>query len=430
MAKQYKSGKWAESGRVMPGQRVEEKHIDQLLSNGDVIVVGDDQKFSQRQIKDVLISIFGNECEEKNGRILLKNKTASGKSICFYTRNIIHLGGFWSSEKKRIEIGTDYPDLYRENLKNNIETILLGVYHYYPDDKDGLTMFVCFSSDTYASRSTNNSAAHIHTIDLQNALKYGVYRRLDRADNELLVLDKENFKKHIDSLRSGSELQVIKNDKELLNYFGLMYSSLPKTLNGIQCYKEMFAANADNKNQSAWEGWYIEYYVKKYLSEHPTDGIKWWSSKKKDDLDFDLKFTTEENFYGDVKSDDAKKSVQGNKKSNIDILVKDKNGRLWYVVFEFTPEKDSEHENETTIWWNTALNADKSVRKKPKDLFTYKERMKYAIHLNNLSVYEINQFAFKYLKVFYVSPCDGKPREPKYQIPNKMKEYLRIYQCA
>lgn len=49
---------------------------------------------------------------------------------------------------------------------------------------------------------------------------------------------------------------------------------------------------------------------------------------------------------------------------------------------------------------------------------------------DNMSVYEINQFAFKYLKEFEVSPCNGKPREKKYRIPNNMKEYLRIYQCV
>ena len=47
-----------------------------------------------------------------------------------------------------------------------------------------------------------------------------------------------------------------------------------------------------------------------------------------------------------------------------------------------------------------------------------------------MSVYEINQFAFKYLKEFKVSPCNGKSREKKYRIPNNMKEYLRIYQCV
>lgn len=430
MAKKKKSGPWAEGERVMPGKRTAPKYIDQLLSNGKIVVIGNDQTFSTKEKNELLNNLFPNELEMINKQLYFKQKTHNGKKLCFCTRNVIHLGGYWSSEKKRIEVPDDFPEFYEENKRKNVETILLGIYHYYPDEKDGIRLYVSFSSNTYASRKTNNSAAHVHTIDLQNALSNGVYRRLDNAGNELIVLDESNFIKYIHDLITGSELQVIKDEKQLLNYFGKMYTSLPKTLNGIQCYKEMFAANADNKNQSAWEGWYIEYYVKKYLNEHPVDGIEWWSSKKQGDLDFDLKFSMAKNFYGDVKSDNIKKSVQGNKKSNIDILVKDKNGRLWYVVFEFTPEKDTDHENETTIWWNKALNADKTVRKKPKDLLTYKERMKYAIHLNNLSVYEINQFSFKYLKVFYVSPCDGKPREPKYQIPNKMKEYLRIYQCA
>lgn len=421
MSKVYKSGDWAENGRVMPGKRTKEKRIDQLLSDGSVIITNEDQLFSPKEYKEVLISLFP-DAYEKDNHIFLQKKTSGGKTVGFYTRNIYHLGGDWSSEKKRIEIGKDFLDFYRSNKTQGIETILLGTYHYYPDGKEGVILFVCFSAETYATRDVNNSAAHIHTLDLQNALRSGVYRRLDKSGNEIFVLDKINFVNYINGLRSETQLKVIKTDKELLNYFKQMYISLPKTLYGIQCYEQMFSTNDQNRKQGAWEGWFMEYYVKKYLSEHPTGSITWWSSKKKGDLDFDLKFLIEDNFYGDVKSDDARKSVQGNKKSNIDILVKEKNGRLWYVVFEFLPEKDSEHNNETTIWWNKKLGKE--------NLLSYATRMKYSITLQNLNVYEINQFAFKYLKEFYVSPCDGKPREAKYKIPNKMKEFLRIYQCS
>lgn len=421
MAKVYKSGSWAENGRVMPNQRTKEKKIDQLLSDGTVIVTNKDQLFSVKEYKEVLLSLFP-DAYEKDGHIFLQKKTPVGKSVGFYTRNIYHLGGDWSSEKKRIEIGKDFLDFYKNNKTHGIETVLLGTYHYYPDGKNGVILFVCFSPETYATRDVNNSAAHIHTIDLQNALKSGVYRRLDKSNNEIFVLDKENFVNYINGLRSEKQLQVIKTDKELLEYFGKLYKTLPKTLYGIQCYEQMFTDNDQNRKQGAWEGWYMEYYVKKYLQNNPTEAIEWWSSKKKGDLDFDLKFLIEDNFYGDVKSDDAKKSVQGNKKSNIDILVKEKNGRLWYVVFEFLPEKDSEHNNETTIWWNKKLGKEK--------LLSYASRMKYSITLQNLNIYEINQFAFKYLKEFYVSPCDRKPREAKYKIPNNMKEFLRIYQCS
>ena len=422
MARVYKNGPWAESGRVMPGKRKEPKHIDQLLPNGKIIVVEEDQKFSSKETKDLLNRIFPGELEVKNKLLFFKKKTKNGKELCFYTRNVIHLGGYWSSEKKRIEVGDNFPDLYAQNKRNNIETILLGCYHYYLNGKDGVRLYVCFSANTYATRNTNNSAAHVHTIDLQNALKNGIYRRLDKSNNELLVLNEENFRKHIHNLMTGAELQEIKDDKYLLDYFGQMYATLPKTLYGIDCYEQMFADNDQNRKQSAWEGWYMEYYVKKYLELHRSKAIEWWSSKKNGDLDFDLKFCTEENFYGDVKSDDAKKSVQGNKKSNIDILVKEKGGRLWYIVFEFSPEKDSKHGNKTTVWWNKKLGKEK--------LHSYASRMKYSITFESMNVYEINQFAFKYLKEFEVSPCNGRPREKKYRIPNKMKEYLRIYQCT
>lgn len=50
--------------------------------------------------------------------------------------------------------------------------------------------------------------------------------------------------------------------------------------------------------------------------------------------------------------------------------------------------------------------------------------------LQNLNVYEIKQFAFKYLKDFYVSQYDGNSREVKYKISNNSKEFLHIYQCS
>lgn len=422
MSEKNDGGNWAKNGRVMPGKRTKEKRINQLLKDGTVQVVGEDQLFSAKEINEILAGLFSDN-QITDGRVFLEKQSPNGKSVAFYTRNVYHLGGDWSSEKKRIEIGKDFLSFYKSNKEQNIETILLGVYHYYPDGNEGALLFVCFSAAAYATRNVNNSAAHVHTLDLKNALQYGFYRRLDKSGNEVLVLDKENFARYINDLRKETcELQEIKTDCQLLSYFDDLYKTLPKTLYGIQCYKEMFLADDQNKNQSAWEGWYIEYFVKKYLTEHPTDSIVWWSSKKAGDLDFDLKFTHEKNFYGDVKSDNSKKSVQGNKKSSIDMLVKEQKGRLWYVVFEFTPEKDSEHNNETTIWWNKKLGKEK--------LLSYSTRMKYSVTFQGLNVYEINKFAFDYLKEFYVSPCDGKPREPKYKIPNKMKEYLRIYHCS
>jgi hypothetical protein len=133
-----------------------------------------------------------------------------GRGVCFYVRNISHLGGDWGPEKKRIQVGKVFPSFYRSNYEKNIETVLLGVYHYFPDGKNGVTLFVCFSSNTYAGRSTHNSAAHVHTIDLQNAQKNGLYRRVDKSGNEILVLNEKNFIKHIDSIRGEDEIAIVK----------------------------------------------------------------------------------------------------------------------------------------------------------------------------------------------------------------------------
>ncbi len=33
-----------------------------------------------------------------------------------------------------------------------------------------------------------------------------------------------------------------------------------------------------------------------------------------------------------------------------------------------------------------------------------------------------------YLAVYQPSPCNGKERKPKYKIPNRVKDFLRIYE--
>ena len=421
MSKIYKKGPWAEHGRVMPGCRTKPKEIDQILSDSRVIRVGFDQTFTSVEIKRLLVDCFP-ESNIVNRRIYLPPLNEKGRGVCFYPRNIHHLGGNWSSEKKRIQIGEDFPEIYKENFKNKIETVLLGVYHYFPDGKAGVTIFVCFSSNTYAERHTHNSAAHIHTIDLLNAQKNGVYRRLDKSGNEILVLDKENFVKHIDSIRGCDEVAIIKKDREVLDYFGTMFDSMPRYLKGIDCYREMMEANdATRMKQAAWEGWYCEFFVERYLLQHPTDNIVWWARKGKGQLDFDLRFPYEEWFYGDMKSDAHDNDVQGNLKENIDLLVLEKGGRLWYIALDFTPEKDSEHDYVTTMWWNRKLG-------KLDNLMSYCKRMKYAIKIHKMDIYEITKSTIPYLGIYQPSPCNGNGRNLKYMIPDKMKEFLRIYE--
>lgn len=422
MATIYKRGSWAEHGRILPGCRTKPKKIDQILEDGKVICVGTDQKFAPKEMQSLLLKCFP-ESQKLDGRVYLPAINKKGRGVCFYTRNVNHLGGDWGSEKKRIQIGKDFPDIYRTNEEKDIATILLGIYHYFPDGENGVVLFVCFSSNTYASRSTHNSAAHVHTIDLLNAHKKGVYRRLDKSGNEILVLNTENFIKHINSVRGNEEITVVRKDREVLEYLGQIFESMPRYLKGIDCYQEMMAAkNTARMNQGAWEGWYCEFFFERYIRNHPTKNILWWSKKEEGQLDFDLRFPYEDWFYGDMKSDAEKKDVQGNVKENIDFLVQEKGGRLWYITLDFTPERDSDHGYMTTKWWNQKLG-------KHDNLMSYSKRMKYAIKIHKMDIYEITTSTIPYLKVYYPSPCGGKQRKPKYKIPHKVKEFLRIYEC-
>lgn len=421
MMRKYKTGSWAVGGRVMPGCRIAPKVIDQIQEDGKVIKVGSDQVFKPAEILSLLHANFP-DGKLSEGHFCLDRLSASGKPVCFYTRNINHLGGNWGAEKKRIQIGADFPGIYEQNERQGVETVLLGVYHYYPDGQSGVTLFASFSPATYAKHRTNNSAAHIHTVDLLLAQKNGVYRRLDRSGNEVLVLDRLNLVRHVNGIRGAEELSSVSRDREILAYLGEMFETLPKRLGGIQCFKEMMSANdVSRMRQGAWEGWYCEFFLERYLRAHPTDKITWWSKKGLGNLDFDLRFSGSEWFYGDLKSDAAKKPVQGNLKESVDLLVTKMHGRLWYVVIEFTPCRDADHGYATTKWWNQQLGkVDKPL--------SYGSRMKFAIDINRMDVYEINEATIPYLSVFCPSPCAGRQRRPKYKIPHKMKEFLRIYE--
>ena len=54
--------------------------------------------------------------------------------------------------------------------------------------------------------------------------------------------------------------------------------------------------------------------------------------------------------------------------------------------------------------------------------------MKYSITVNRMDIYEITADTIRYLRVYTPSPCAGRERKPKYEIPNRMKEFLRIYE--
>ena len=169
-----------------------------------------------------------------------------------------------------------------------------------------------------------------------------------------------------------------------------MFDSMPRYLKGIDCFREMMEANDTTRmNQGAWEGWYYEFFVERYLHEHPTGNIVWWSKKGNGQLDFDLRLTYEEWFYGDMKSDAEKNDVQGNLKENIDLLVLENGGRLWYIALNFTPERDSDHGYETTKWWNQKLG-------KVNNLMSYCKRMKYAIRIHKMDIYENTSWHYGY----------------------------------
>ena len=93
--------------------------------------------------------------------------------FCIYFKNISYLGTPHPFFKKRIQIGDAFKDIYAENTRLGIHTLLMGVYKY-----KGTILFVDFDVTKYATRKAHNSSAHVYTIDLKNGLLFGIFQKL------------------------------------------------------------------------------------------------------------------------------------------------------------------------------------------------------------------------------------------------------------
>jgi DNA (cytosine-5)-methyltransferase 1 len=391
------------------------KQVEQVNNSGEV-VTGFDQVYTRKEINSLFSRMFSEQVVFDQHQAIVSGK------IGILSLNVTYLGGNWEPYKKRIQIQPYFRTVYQENEDRHLSTIFAGVYHH-----DSLNLFVVFKGEPYIRRKCHNSSAHVHTLDLVFGVKRGSYRRIDSNNNEFYVFDEKHFVLYVRSLITGKPIPgFVDKEKQLLSFFGDFYDSMKKDLRGIDCYEEMSAANDNNAWQNHWEGFYTEFLFKKYLDEHPTQLLKWWSKKGKQQVDLDLCFDEGKWFFGDMKTDRVAGEIQGNKQSTILRVVKDNHGRVWYVVIGFTSEMDVDHDGVTTHWWN-AHKPPKSS-KKPVSPDECLSLMKYSIHINQIEVFDINELTLPYMTQFAVSPCGGKAREPKLKITRTAKDFFRIYE--
>lgn len=375
------------------------ENLEVVMDYGEIL--------NKDELVEILLKNFPNT-ENKDG-VLYGEK--EGKKYCIYFKNISYLGTPHPFFKKRIQIGDNFKAVFKENTKQGIQTLLLGVYKY-----KSTLLFVDFDITKYATNKSHNSSAHVYTIDLKNGLLFGVFQKEDVRKNLITVFTPENVERYLTSkIIGGVDLRL-----EFIAILDDFYASLPKEWHGISCYQEMIDARFNNAYQPEWPGFYHEFKLQEYLKNHPMiTALQYKQNKKKGEIDLDL-FFPQANTYGDLKAHSNDSSgIQGNDWETVMGVIE--NESIYYVVVNHDTERDRDHNNEVTEFWNQQLGK--------KDLHSYANKMKNSVKLTSYYVLEINKENKQFLDEFKQGHnSDGNPRQKKIQIKKKNLDKFLIHQ--
>ncbi len=384
------------------------KKVEQITKDSQVLL-DYDKPVSLSEVRTLLAKWFSEVGGNRNPFKVAYN----GHYINICVKSVSYLGHPHPIYKKRIQI----PKEWRKVLQND-NTLLLGIYRY----KKNIVLVV-FDKAKYKNNQLNNSSAHVYTLDIQKAIEFGIFSKTDNNGNKITTCREDCFTTFLDGFVKGQspDLPV---EIDFLDKFA---TSVPREWLGKSCYSKMFADDYRNAAQPEWPAFYLEYLFEKYSSDNSyTRKIcVFVSNKSASGLDFDLNFHNA--FLGDLKChSDKSATILGNDKLSVNEAIK-QYGKLWYIVFSHSTEKDSAHGHIVTKFWNRLLNARNGAFKK-KDELSYGEKMKYSVRHNTFLILEINAANKKYVADFNqgMQPS-GEARATKISIPEKAINNFLIY---
>ncbi len=354
---------------------------------------------SKTELKNILVNLFPNTVEKNNGCLYGNHR---GKNYCIFYKNISYLGIPHPIYKKRIQLPLSFKSLYEDNKSNNIETLVLGVYKY----KDNI-LLCDFDPKTYVNRKSHNSSAHVYTIDLMNGERNGLFVKKDIRGNIITVFNSVNVINYLDKKLMNQDNTKI----EVFDTLDEFFNSMAKEWFGLEAYAEMIENNYRNKFQPEWPGFYLEYKLEEFLKDTNKENIiTFYQDRSIGGVDLDLKFP-KLGFYGDLKAHTITSSgIQGNDYETIMNLLE--NQSVYYVVANHETEKDKEHDNIVTKYWNQQQNKD--------NLLSYSNKMKYSVKIKSYYILELNKYNKKYIDIYHQGKnSDGSPRNPKISISIK-----------
>jgi hypothetical protein len=361
------------------------------------VVLAPDVVLSKKEIQAVLSTTFETVTGSNPYSVVHEGV---GYTVC--VKNITYLGHPHPKHKKRIQISKKW----RATLMRP-DALLLGVYSY-----DKQLLFVLFSPETYRKKKANNSSAHVHTIDLLSAVRYGTFEKIDRNGNKLVICTAQHIREVIKKYAANSPLNLVPE----LKLVDDMIRTVPTVWVGTDVYDEMLARNSPNALQGEWPGFYFEFLFSAFLDRNRAlqSICRFVSDKSADGLDFDLNFR--DNFLGDLKTHLLGTDVLGNDQASMKRALR-RYGRLWYVILSYTREKDSDNAYVTTEHWNMLL---RTRRDSTKSLRSYGSKMKHSVHLKELVVAEIHTGNAAGLRPFVQGRnSNGALRAPKFLIAKK-----------
>ena len=388
-----------------------------------------DQPLSNSRIIEMLTNLLG---KEKTYTEKFDNKNvfcyqSNEKTEVLLLASITYMGGTGQHPvyKKRTQLKKWYKEAVEHYEKDkNYNVRFIGVYHY----KNNI-IFADFIKDTYLNKKMNSSAAHVYTNDLYQAMKEGVFKRIDRNNNIIKTIKFTKFKDYLNN-------NTLEGENSLFALFSMFNNELTtnKWLTAERAIVEMHKGGWNHWKETEWPGWFLEFKMNSFIEEYSLENkIKYIgsSSLSKNMLDFDLWFD-EEKFYGDLKaSDSAARETPGNDQENFMDSI-NKYDKFWYIIYEHDTIKDKDTNDFEATRFRTKYIKDNNEwpKNKPWDELSYSKRMKNSVKFIKMYIIELNRVNYREVLSDFNQgkQPDGSKRKPKFKITKNNIDNFLVFQ--